>query len=542
MTVTRRPRVDAAVGPAAHDGATDMLGEAHDTDLVITRAEGIAGPHRRLRSSVPLQLSPLPRSVGWPLAVAVAAAGVVIAAIVALPFTNAVVFTVLGVAAITMVVLGLSNPQWAMLFLLVAMFLRLALPSVVADPFILAFGGLLASFGLWLSVRSAERPRLGWLEGFMVLYVLWNIYSMLTPHLYVATTNQMTGETMPVYRFILTGTVIPFVVYLVGRTIYRTEASVRVVLWAIVAFGAYSALVSILQFSAPTLVWPRYIVDAPGWPGRANGVFDQPVVNGIVLTAGFIAAIVIFGECSGSPRWSKILAAASAMAMAYGVYLTYTRAVWLSFVVVVIVGLTFGKGMRTGFALTLAVMVVAVAVNWSKFTSDDRSAGGVASANELEDRLNGIATSIWAIEREPIVGWGIGRFTAVNTLHHQQWSQDVPWKRGLGIASHFNELGILVELGVIGLTLWVLVVVLLIRRLVVTIRTLPPDGLLGRNLGLMAVMLLGVLLVAGFTVDLRFFDFPNAMVFLVIGITVGSTNRLRAAADGRKFGRIEKHV
>jgi len=57
---------------------------------------------------------------------------------------------------------------------------------------------------------------------------------------------------------------------------------------------------------------------------------------------------------------------------------------------------------------------------------------------------------------------------------------------------------------------------------------------------LMAVMLLGVLLVAGFTVDLRFFDFPNAMVFLVVGITVGCANRLRA--DGRKFGRIEKHV
>jgi len=278
------------------------------------------------------------------------------------------------------------------------------------------------------------------------------------------------------------------------------------------------------------------------WQGRANGVFNQPVVNGIVLTAGFIAAIVIIGECSRSPRWSKILAAASAMAMAYGVYLTHTRAVWLSFLVVVIVGLAFGKGIRTGFALTLTVMVVAVAVNWSEFISDDRSAGGVAGANELEDRLNGIATSIWAIEREPIVGWGIGRFTAVNTLHHQQWSQDVPWKRGLGIPSHFNELGILVELGAIGLTLWVLVVVLLIKRLVVAIRTLPPDGLCGRNLGLMAVMLLGVLLVAGFTVDLRFFDFPNAMAFLVVGITVGSANRVRAAADGRKFGRIEKHV
>ncbi|MGS0685639.1 O-antigen ligase family protein [Nakamurella sp. GG22] len=532
--------MNAAVGSAADDAATEMLSERHYSDTAATRTEGKIGRHHRLRNLAG-ELLPLLTGVSWPLIVAVAAAGIVIAAMVALPFTDAVVFIVLGVVAITLVVLGLCSPQLAMLFLLVAMFLRLALPSVVANPFIFAFGGLVASFGLWLSARSAGRPRLGSLEGFMVLYVLWNIYSMFAPHLYGAT-YPLTGETIPVYRFILTGTVIPFVVYFVGRTIYRTVASVQMVLWAIVAFGAYSALVSIFQFYAPALVWPRYIVEAPLWEGRANGVFNQPVVNGIVLTAGFIAAIVIIGECSRSPRWSKILAAASAIAMAYGVYLTHTRAVWLSFLVVVTVGLVFGKGIRAGFAITLTAMVVAIAVNWSEFTSDDRSAGGVASANELEDRLNGIATSIWAFEREPIVGWGIGRFTAVNTLHHQQWSQDVLWKRGLGIASHFNELGILVELGVIGLTLWLLVLVFLIKRMVFAIRTLPPDGLCGRNLGLMAVMLLGVLLVAGFTVDLRFFDFPTAMVFLVVGITVGLANRLCPAADGRKFGRIEKHV
>lgn len=454
---------------------------------------------------------------------------------------NVGLLAVLGVGVVTMVVYGLRRPQIAMLYMLIAMFFRLALPHTFADPFILAFAGLLAAFGLSLSVRRFELPRLGWLEGFMALYLLWNIYSMVAPHRYSAT-YPFTGQSLSVYRFILTGTAIPFTTYLIGRTVYRTESAVRVVLWAIVGFGAYSALVSILQFHAPSLVWPRYIVDAPQWPGRANGVFNQPVVNGLILIAGFVAALVIAQKRSRTPRWAKLAAVVSGGAMAYGVYLTHTRAVWLSFLVVVIVGLVFGKGIRAGFSITLTVVILAVAVNWSTFTSSDRAAGGVGSVNEVDDRLNSIATSIWAVKREPIAGWGIGRFTAINSLHHQQWSKEVPWIRGLGISSHFNELGILAELGSIGLVLWLAVLVLLIARLVRALRTLPPNGLCGRNFALLAAMLLGTLIVAGFTVDLRFFDFPNALVYLLIGIAVGCAERHRAAVDAPEPEKRMTHV
>ena len=449
--------------------------------------------------------------------------------------TNAGLLVVLVVGAVTMVAFGLRRPELAMLYLLAAMFLRLALPRVLADPFVLAFAGLLAAFGLWLSVRPGGLPRLGWLEGFMTLYLLWNIYSMLAPHRYLAV-YPLTGDRLPVYRFILTGTAIPFATYLIGRTVYRTETSVRVLLWAIAGFGAYSALVSILPFSAPSLVWPRYIVDDPLWPGRANGVFNQPVVNGLALIAGFASALMIIGGRSRTPRWAKIAVAISCVAMAYGVYLTHTRAVWLCFLIVVIVGLVFGSGVRAGFSIALTAIVVGVAFNWSRLTSSDRAAGGVGSVNEVDDRLNSIATSVWAAVREPVVGWGIGRFTAVNSLHHQQWSAGVPWRRGLGISSHFNELGILVELGGVGLLLWLGVLVLLVSRLLSSVRTLPTDGLCGRNLGLLAVMLLATLIVTGITVDLRFFDFPNALVYLVVGVAVGWGERQRIAHPPEAIG------
>ena len=75
-------------------------------------------------------------------------------------------------------------------------------------------------------------------------------------------------------RFIMIGTVIPFVLYVVGRYTFDRAAAVRALLWTILALAAYSAAVSIMQFTGPTdLVWPRYIVDGcPGLgrPGRGH--------------------------------------------------------------------------------------------------------------------------------------------------------------------------------------------------------------------------------------------------------------------------------
>jgi len=114
-----------------------------------------------------------------------------------------------------------------------------------------------------------------------------------------------------------------------------------------------------------------------------------------------------------------------AAASCYSVYLTHTRAVWLALVLVVVLGLLLARGWRTGFAITADDTLLAVVVNWTTFTSSDREAGGVTSTNELYERLNLIATSLWAIGEKPLAGWDVGRFAAVNTYHHDRWSPSI---------------------------------------------------------------------------------------------------------------------
>jgi O-antigen ligase len=393
----------------------------------------------------------------------------------------------------------LASPMTALLVLIVASFARLAVsvPGLPAEPMVLAFAALVVAAAI-AGARGTLRFRFGALETAMAAYLLWNVVSAFLPHLYPAV-DPRTGDPIVVYRFVLTGTVLPFVAFAVGHALIRGRTRIRALLFTVVVLAGYSALLSIMQFTGPfELVWPRYVV-----------------------VAGFVTAAFLAHERTLS-RFPRLAAALVAVLCVPGIYLTRTRAVWLVFGLGVLVCAIFARGRRPVFVATIATAVGFVAATWSTFTSSDRAAGGVGSVNEVDDRFNAMATSLWAIEREPLVGWGIARFAQVNTYHHQKWEQGMSFLRGYGIASHENELGIATELGLIGLALWLAVLGLLGYALGRALRRLPVDGLDGRALGLLALTVFCTWVVCGLTVDLRFFDFANLLVFLLVGSAVGN--------------------
>jgi O-antigen ligase len=432
-----------------------------------------------------------------------------------------------GAVVLALAVVTLSSPVIAAIALLGAMFLRVALTGMFPeDPFVVAFALTALSYWMWTR-RTVDRLRgVGRVELAMGLFFLWNVYSMLAQHKYTAE-DHLTNEVISVPRLIVTGTMIPFALYVVGRCAFDKESKVRALLWSVLAISAYSAAVSIMQFTGPTdWVWPRYIVNGEddSWIGRASGVLNQPVANGMVLALGFAIAMVLISRRE-EPLWGRWLATVVAVACGFGLYLTHTRAAWLSGVVMLLLGAAMARGYRRGFIGALVLVVTVAVVNWSLFLSSDRDAGGIGSKGEVEDRLNTIKTAIWAAEEKPVAGWGIGRFQAVNTYHHMQWAPDVPWERGYGIVSHSNELGIAAELGLVGLGLWLVLLGVIIYRLVGGFSAAPAEPLCGRPLAMIAIIAVAIMLCSGLTVDLRFFDFAPAVVFLIAGVAVGWLDR-----------------
>lgn len=232
------------------------------------------------RPSAPVDPIPGQRAhVGWAFVVAVAVIG---ATMFLLP-VGGPAGLLIAICGVALVALLLGSPTAGFAALAITSFLRQALQGtgLPAEPMVLVLAALALTITV-AAVRGRVRLHLGPLEFAMIAYLAWNVVSMIAPHELPAMIP-LTGEQISVYRFILTGTFVPFFTYVVARALLRSEDRVRRSLVGLVAIAAYSALVSIMQFTGPkNLVWPPYIVLAPSYPERSVGVVNQPVVNGVI--------------------------------------------------------------------------------------------------------------------------------------------------------------------------------------------------------------------------------------------------------------------
>ena len=392
----------------------------------------------------------------------------------------------------------------------------------------LAFVALVAVWFAQVVSGTRHLPHLGAVEAMMFLYVAIEIGSALAPHELAAASAD--GQRVSLVQLIQTSAIVPFTLYLIARSALGTGLAVRRFLWFLIGFATYLSLTNIAQFNGlKSLVWPKFILTST-WRNRAPGIFDQPIVSGLVIAIGLGAAVLLASQRSERMRW---VAAGCAVTMGPGIYYTHSRAPLLAAAIIVLGGLVFARGFRTGFLIITMTATLLVAANWSTVTSSDRSKGGISSSSEIDDRLNSIATAQWAIERKPIFGWGLGRFAQVNTVHHQQWGH-LDWRRGYGITSHETQFGIAAELGLVGLAAWLGLLLAVVVRVGRAWRALPRGGLSGRAFGTVFFLVITAWFASGTTFELRFFQIVNGIIFIWAGIVVGLADR--ATQSTASFG------
>ncbi len=357
------------------------------------------------------------------------------------------------------------------------------------------------------------------IEMMMILFCIVCLISMVK-----AGTIYEEGQGL-VLRSFLNGYAIPFSIFFIGKNIVDNEQRIKRLFQFLLLIGIYLALTGIFEhFRFTSLVFPRYIMDPDVGIhfGRARGPFLQAEVNGTVLVMIFVVNVYFLIH----KRWgiSKVIYIIFTGLMVITMFFTYTRACWLGFILSILIVPLFYPRLRKIFLLCFFVIVIIAILNWDNVMSEDRTVGGVTAMDPVYARINLYAASLSMFLDRPILGFGFNTFQNFSPDYFHKIS-GIPLM-GVGLVPHDTLAGILVELGLLGLITLLLIFFYVFRNSVKLYRSLYSKPFLGKGL----VVTFWGLSIAFFVnmqfVEMRYFQFPNSLFFLVAGIIVGLNQRL----------------
>ena len=305
--------------------------------------------------------------------------------------------------------------------------------------------------------------------------------------------------------------VAPFLMFALAPLAFPTEKHRKIFLGVLVTLGGYLGLTALFETVGPhALVFPRYITNPElGFHvGRARGPFLEAEANGIALFLCGTAAAVAATTWSSSGLVKGFCWLVVSLCFA-GCLFSLSRGVWLGAAVAIFLTLLFFRPVRRllGPALVgipLIVLLLISLVPGLAASVDDRG----NDKNSVWDRGNLNAAALRMVEARPLLGVGWGRFTDVSPPYFWQ-AKDRPLT-AVGAQScdslpaaarqttdgsrpqctvpvHNAYLSNAVELGLIGVALWIVAGIAVIGGAVV--RRGPPWALSWR-IGLCAVAIM----------------------------------------------------
>lgn len=314
------------------------------------------------------------------------------------------------------------------------------------DRILLAFGALSV---MVRGTGARHRPALQ-LSGAHWLLAGVSVYAIASAFVAGTLTQKVPG-----LKLLEAFGIFPFLAFALAPVVFPTARERSTLLKGLVALGAYLSLTTLFEMAGPkSLVFPRYILD-PHYGihyGRGRGPFVDAVANGFALYACAVACVIAV-YLWRSRAW-RIFAAAIAALCAVGTVLTLERSVWIGTVVAsLVLVLVVPAARRIGVPLILAGAVL-VGGALVLVPGLDAKAGARASDQlSVWDRENLERTALNMIWARPLFGFGWGRYQQVDTPYFQQ-SPEYPLVGTNADLSNY-VLGYAEELGLVGVTLWI---------------------------------------------------------------------------------------
>ncbi|WP_448383631.1 O-antigen ligase family protein [Desulfosoma sp.] len=285
----------------------------------------------------------------------------------------------------------------------------------------------------------------------------------------------------------LSGYLFPAIVYVFFRGQNLNLDLLEHIFWCFFGVGCYVAFLAYLEFfGLREYVYPRYINDPKIWLhlDRARGPFLNAGINGLIIVQAFLCGVYLYA--SKKPlRW---ILGPLVLAMIPTIYFCQTRSVYLAFLVCAVALATLLKVDLPKWKIlalpTALVVFLAIGIS-PRLLSPDRRAGGVYQVEEVKIRLILIERSFEMILERPFLGHGFGQFLRVASERFRG-RYPIPGTAEEQV-QHHHLLGLWAELGIMGVTVYALIMLRGLTRGVVVISKKTLDERT-RNLALVCVL------------------------------------------------------
>ncbi len=334
-------------------------------------------------------------------------------------------------------------------------------------------------------------------------------------------------------RIFLNGFAIPYAMFVLCKNVFERREDVNRFLYLFaVPLAVYFPVNHFFEhLKMRSFVFPRYILDpqvagqAVHWGARTLGVFLQPVVTGMALVSMFLLALYALSRSRGAlPRiMAWVLVAITPIA----VFLSLARSVYTGFAVAMIVLLLFSKKLKVYAFTILICAALVVMANWSDVKTENREAGGLATAETGRSRLVLLEASLNMFVDHPFTGVGFHDFEAHSRPYIRQVRTTLLGAReswmGKTLKQHNHFLNTMTELGLMGLIPELLIFYFLFKILLKARKV--HDGAIDHDFVVVVWAVIAGYLTNAMFMEPRFYEFMSVLPFMLAGIVVGSYQR-----------------
>jgi O-antigen ligase len=379
--------------------------------------------------------------------------------------------------------MGLALVGWGVFFLrfhnvpVGAMVFLVATSVFPPELFSLRFPGInLTLDRIWLGIivlqflfnfyRGGTKLRgLRGTDTLLIVFLIWLlIRTLMTP-----IGMELKGQPSTMMHLI-NGYLSPVLLYFLIRHSEIKTTAIWPMFAILLAFGVYLSLTAIFEVTKQwSLVVPSFISDPKLGIhfGRARGPMLQSVRLGMCLNFALAALWTFPFWLQSHRKWAWILNAALSPLFLVAILLTYTRSIWMGAgVIVVVLMLTMLRGRTRIFAVgSLAVCGLfgglVIGPNLVAFKREYTEAETLEST-----RMRGAFAYVsWKMFQEkPIAGFGFNQFQVYNRPYLDDRTTNIRLESIRGYVHHNSYLSLLVDLGLVGGTLFLLVSVAFLRN------------------------------------------------------------------------------